>query len=141
MSTYDREKMFEMALASRNESHSPYSKFKVGVCIFADDGHYYGGCNIENTSFPEGQCAEATAIGNMIVHGGRKIIATLVVTDTVEGVFPCGGCLQKLSEFSSPNTEVLIANLKGIKLAKPFREMFHTQFASAFSDLKQVKRV
>jgi cytidine deaminase len=136
---YDSQKMFAVAIAARKLAYAPYSQFPVGVCIFADDGQYYGGCNIENTSYPQGQCAEPTAIGNMIVHGAKKILATLVVTDTTHGVYPCGGCLQKLSEFTTPETEVFIANLDGIQLQKKFKELFHSQFADVFTQIKNIK--
>jgi cytidine deaminase len=111
---YDPKKLFELARSAREHAYAPYSHFKVGACLFADDGVYYSGCNVENASYPQGQCAEPTAIGNMMVSGGRHILAILVLTDTKEGVFPCGGCLQKLSEFVTQETQVLIANLQGI---------------------------
>lgn len=135
--TYDTEKMFHLAREVREKAHAPYSKFKVGVCIFADDGQYYTGCNIENTSYPQGQCAEPTAMGNMIVGGGRKILAALVISDTPQGVFPCGGCLQKLSEFVTETTEILVANLAGIQTRKPFSALFYKQFADVFTGLQK----
>ncbi len=134
---YDPDKMFELAVAARFHAYAPYSNFKVGVCIFADDGHYYAGCNVENASYPQGQCAEPTAIGNMVVNGGQRIVATLVVADTEEGVFPCGGCLQKLSEFIAPESTVLVANLQGICHQSAFTDLFGMQFSGVFSTLKK----
>lgn len=132
---YDIKQMFQVALAAREKAHAPYSKFKVGVCVFAENGGYYGGCNVENTSYPMGQCAEATAVGNMILNGGLKILATLVVTDTPDGVFPCGGCLQKLSEFMDSDAEIIITNLDGVKHTKKLKDLFNNQFGMLFSEL------
>ena len=136
---YDPKKMLDIAIAARNHAYAPYSQFPVGVCIFTEEGQYYGGCNIENSSYPQGQCAEPTAIGNMIVNGGKKILATLVVTDTETGVSPCGGCLQKLSEFTTADTDVLIANLSGIKITRKFRDLFYNQFAEVFTQMNNIK--
>lgn len=132
---YDVEKMFQMALAAREQAYAPYSNFQVGACIFSSEGGYYAGCNVENTSYPMGQCAEATAVGNMILHGSKKIMATLVMTDTDEGVLPCGGCLQKLSEFMDADADIIIANLQGIKHIKKLADLFNNQFAMLFSEL------
>lgn len=138
MINYDSQRMFELASLARGHAYAPYSNFKVGACIFAEDGQYYAGCNVENASYPQGQCAEPTAIGNMIVNGGKRILATLVVTDTQEGVFPCGGCLQKLSEFLNPEeSRVLIANLQGVRHEVVFQDLFRKQFSNVFSRLKQ----
>ncbi len=136
---YDLAKMLAVATQARNHAYAPYSQFPVGVCIVSEDGQYYGGCNVENTSYPQGQCAESSAIGAMITNGSKKIIATLVLTDTATGVSPCGGCLQKLSEFTTPETDVLIANLAGVQINKKFKEFFHSQFADVFTQLKNIK--
>ncbi len=134
---YDLDKLLKMAKSAREQAYAPYSDFPVGVCIFTADGGYYAGCNVENAAYPQGQCAESTAIGNMILQGSREIIATLVLTDTEAGVSPCGGCLQKLNEFSTPETEVLIANLQGVQITKKFKDLFYNQFSGAFTRLKK----
>lgn len=133
---YDVEKMLQIAGVSRTQAHAPYSKFLVGCCIFAGNGQYFGGCNVENTSYPLGQCAEATAIGGMVLGGSKKILAVLVLTDTEKGVYPCGGCLQKISEFMGPEGEILIANTKGVTQVKKLAEIFNNQFGALFSELK-----
>ena len=58
--------MIERAAAVRGHAHAPYSGFHVGACIRAESGRLYSGCNIENAAYPQGQCAEATAIGAMV---------------------------------------------------------------------------
>lgn len=109
------EKLFNLALQARNNSYSPYSKFKVGAAILADDGEFYSSCNVENISYPCGSCAETGAISAMISCGGKKIKEILVVGDGQEAITPCGACRQRICEFSDENTIVHMANLEGIK--------------------------
>ena len=68
--------LFEAARDAMKFAHAPYSKFPVGAAIRADDGRIYTGANIENLSFPQGWCAEPTAIGCMIMGGGKKICSS-----------------------------------------------------------------
>lgn len=133
----DPQEMLRLARLARAHAYAPYSQFQVGVCIADSDGKYYVGCNVENASYPMSQCAEASAIGNMIVCGGTHIRAILVVTDTEQGAFPCGGCLQKLSEFVLPDAEIISANLAGAFQTKPFSAVFNSQFTRLFSDLQK----
>lgn len=103
--------LFERARDARERAHAPYSRFRVGVAIRTEDGQVYTGANVENASFPEGWCAETSALGQMIsssaVPAGRRLAAVLVVADRVEGGIvctPCGGCRQRLKEFSTERT-------------------------------------
>jgi cytidine deaminase len=89
---------------SQNNAYAPYSNFKVGAAIQADNGKTYSCCNVENAAYPLGQCAEAGAISSMIADGGKQIIELVIVGSNNEFCFPCGGCRQKLAEFSTPNT-------------------------------------
>lgn len=96
--------LFTAALATRQNAHAPYSGFKVGAAIRTVSGRIYAGCNVENAAYPQGQCAEATAIGLMISSGERQIAELVVVGgDAGAGVMctPCGGCRQRIREFAS----------------------------------------
>ncbi len=73
--------LFEAARGAMAFAHAPYSKFPVGAAIRADDGKIYTGANIENLSFPQGWCAEPTAIGCMIMGGGKKIVEMAVIAE------------------------------------------------------------
>ncbi len=64
--------LFEAARDAMARAYAPYSKFPVGAAIRADDGQIYVGANIENLSFPQGWCAEPTAIGNMVMGGDER---------------------------------------------------------------------
>ena len=91
--------------AMRN-AHAPYSEFKVGAALRAPSGAIYAGANVENAAFPQGQCAEASAIGALVSAGEREIVAVAVVAEKVDVCPPCGGCRQRLSEFGKPYTPV-----------------------------------
>jgi homotetrameric cytidine deaminase len=91
--------------AMRN-AHAPYSNFKVGAALRAPSGAIYTGANVENASYPQGQCAETSAIGALVAAGEREITAVAVVAAEAEICPPCGGCRQRLSEFAAPGTPV-----------------------------------
>ena len=84
--------------------------------FFVDEkGDVHKGCNVENAAYPEGNCAEANAIGAMVAAGGKKIsvIAAVGGSDTLEFCTPCGGCRQSILEFSDEKTRVILINEEG----------------------------
>ena len=105
----------QAALKIRENAYAPYSGFQVGVALMSTSGEIYTGVNVENAAYPEGTCAEAGAIARMIAAGDRKITAVYVVADGAEPVPPCGGCRQKLAEFSAPDVPVTMATISGIE--------------------------
>ena len=118
----DFHRLFTAASAARARAHAPYSNYAVGAALLADDGNVYVGCNVENASFPEGWCAETTAIGQMVVGGAKRIVRAVVVASRIDGervpggrfCTPCGGCRQRLMEFAaSPATEIWAADPEG----------------------------
>ena len=114
----DRE-LFEAARAARERAHAPYSEYPVGAALRTESGAVHAGCNVENASFPEGWCAETSAIAAMVaaspVESGRRIAAICVVAEPIDGrlTTPCGGCRQRLAEFSRPDTAVYVADPDG----------------------------
>lgn len=95
----------------REHSYSPYSKFKVGAAVLTAAGNIYGGCNIENASYPVTNCAERTTIFKAVSEGETEITALAVIADTDEPCAPCGACRQVIAEFRIPR--IIMANLKG----------------------------
>ncbi|MDG6094974.1 cytidine deaminase [Acetobacter sp. AN02] len=91
------------ALRVRENAWAPYSGFQVGAALRCEDGRIFSGCNVENAAYPEGTCAEAGAIAAMIASGGRRITGIVVCGDSATPCTPCGGCRQKLREFSGPD--------------------------------------
>ncbi len=86
--------------------HAPYSNFPVGVAIRTKDGRVFTGANIEVVSFPEGWCAETSAIAHMVMAGAREIAEVAVVASRMRACTPCGGCRQRLAEFGTSETLV-----------------------------------
>jgi len=108
------EDLFKAAREAMRMAHAPYSKFPVGAAIRAEDGRIYTGANIEVISFPEGWCAETTAIGQMVMAGARRIIDVAVIAERLAGCPPCGGCRQRLAEFATDGTRVHLCDMNGV---------------------------
>ncbi len=111
--------LYAAAKAVRERAHAPYSQFRVGAALRTEAGGVHAGANIENASYPEGWCAETSAIAHMIAAGGelsaRRIAAVSVVADRIDGrlTTPCGGCRQRLAEFAGPDTPVDVVDPSG----------------------------
>jgi len=107
--------LLEASLAARTHSHSPYSRYAVGAAILDEQGRIHVGANIENAAYPQGWCAEATALGAMMMAGGRQARAVLVSGPGPDIITPCGGCRQKLREFAQPDLLIIAADPGGIR--------------------------
>ena len=94
-------------------------RLSVGAALRTEAGTVHAGCNVENASFPEGWCAETSAIAAMIASAnsepGRRIAAICVVAEPIDGrlVTPCGGCRQRIAEFGHPGTLIHVADPDG----------------------------
>ena len=108
--------LLQAAHAARAQAYAPYSKYQVGAAVLDEHGRVHAGCNVENAAYPQGLCAEGLALGAMVLAGGRRARALLVVGEGPAPVTPCGGCRQKLREFGGDDTPVLIANGGGVQL-------------------------
>ncbi len=126
--------LYDAAVAAMAFSHSPYSKFPVGAAIRADDGHVYSGANIENVAFPEGMCAEATAIGRMVMGGAHKIEEIAVIAGRMALCPPCGGCRQKIAEFATPRTRIYLCDDAGIRTTLTMAELLPGAFETTALD-------
>ncbi len=100
-----------MAAQVSHRAHAPYSNFRVGAALVDDNGATHTGCNVENSAYPEGTCAEAGAIGAMVAAGGCSIRTIAIWGADVEPgtvCAPCGGCRQKISEFAGDDTRIVL---------------------------------
>ncbi len=91
--------LIKHAISAREHAYAVYSGFKVGAALLADTGEIIGGCNIENASYPAGNCAERTAIFSAVNAGFRnfKAIAIVAGKEEISGyTSPCGICRQVL---------------------------------------------
>ncbi|WP_186278857.1 cytidine deaminase [Lysinibacillus sp. BW-2-10] len=111
--TIDMNNLIEQSKIARENAYVPYSKFKVGAALLAEDGTIYQGCNIENSSYGLANCAERTAIFKAVSEGKKKFKALAVVADTQGPCAPCGACRQVISEFCAKDMPVYLTNLKG----------------------------
>lgn len=91
--------MIDLAKLYQTRAYAPYSKFRVGACVRADDGQLYGGCNIENASFGATICAERVAITKALSEGATKISEITIIGDS-DYTYPCGICRQFMAEFA-----------------------------------------
>ena len=106
--------LFLAAREAMAKCYAPYSKFPVGAAIRATDGRVYAGGNIEVASYPEGWCAETTALGHYVMGGGGEIAEIAVVAERMDRITPCGGCRQRLAEFARPQTKVYLCDQAGV---------------------------
>jgi len=111
----DDKELLERARTVRKQAHAPYSDYRVGAAIIDDNGNVHVGCNVENSSYPEGNCAETSAIAAMVAAGGRRIVTIAVVADPVgtKACTPCGGCRQRINEFADADTRIILLDTSG----------------------------
>ena len=99
------------ARAARGSAYAPYSKFLVGAAVLDEQGRIHAGCNVENAAYPQGWCAETSALAHLVTAGGRRVLAVAVVGVADDPVTPCGGCRQKLREFAADDCPIWLADL------------------------------
>ena len=116
------------ALAARARAHAPYSQFAVGAALVDEQGRIHAGCNVENAAYPEGLCAEAVALGALVLAGGTRVMAALVAADAPSPITPCGGCRQKLREFAAGDAPVWSADLQAVTAQHTLGELLPAGF-------------
>lgn len=104
------------ALAVRKRAHVPYSRFRVGAALRAADGSLHVGCNVENAAYPQGTCAEASAIVAMVAAGQKRLVEIVVAGGGDGPCTPCGGCRQRIREFAGPDARIRVVNPKGLPM-------------------------
>lgn len=96
------DKLYKKAKAVSENSHSPYSKFRVGAAVLSSKGGIYIGTNIENASYGLTICAERNAIASAIAEEGADLeIIAIVIYAPVKSAPPCGACRQYIIEFGN----------------------------------------
>jgi cytidine deaminase len=114
--------------SARTLSHSPYSRYAVGAAVLDELGVVHAGCNIENAAYPQGWCAEATALGAMVMAGGKRALAIVVSGPGPDVITPCGGCRQKLREFGDEDLLVIAADPSGVKQSWTLGQLLPASF-------------
>ena len=113
-------------------AYAPYSNYPVGALIVTQDGQTFAGCNVENASYPEGNCAETAAIAAMVMAGHQRIQKIYIMSQDDQGATPCGGCRQRIREFSDNNTPVILCSPAGVQQRLPLAELLPHAFGPEF---------
>ena len=93
--------LIQMASEALAHAYAPYSKYRVGACASTPEGRAFSGCNVENSSFGLTICAERAAIFAAVGQGHKKIDRVVIVGEKADrSPYPCGACLQVMSEFA-----------------------------------------
>jgi cytidine deaminase len=103
--------LIAIARDARSRAVAPFSGFKVGAALEAEDGTVITGCNIENASYGLTMCAERVAVFKAVSEGHRRFRRVAVVADTPAPTPPCGACRQILWEYTG-DIQVVLANLE-----------------------------
>lgn len=103
----------QIAREAQHKAYAPYSGYHVGAALETDDGRVFPGCNVENSSFSVTCCAERVALFAAVTEGARAF-KRLVVSANGRTPYPCGACLQALSEFA-PGLPITVVNDNGDK--------------------------
>ena len=115
--------LYLAAKAAMAKCYAPYSKFPVGAAIRTEDGRVFSGGNIEVASYPEGWCAETTALGHYVMGGGGTIVEIAVIAERMAKVTLCGGCRQRLAEFAGPTVKVYLCDETGVAQTTTMAEL------------------
>lgn len=120
------------AQAVRANAHAPYSRFAVGAAVLDEQGRIHAGCNVENAAYPQGWCAEASALAVMVAAGGRRVLALAVCAVADLPVTPCGGCRQKLREFADDDCPIWVADMHSLRATHTLGELLPFSFGPQY---------
>ncbi|MFB6469965.1 MAG: cytidine deaminase [Vulcanisaeta sp. AZ3] len=112
-------------------SYAPYSNIKVSALAITPEGKVYRGVNVENASLGLTICAERVAIFNAVSNGERKIKTVVLTSNLDKPIYPCGACLQVMSEFGVEEV-IIIHNDQVIKHS--LKELFPRPFSDWKND-------
>lgn len=120
--------LVQKAYEGKEQAYAPYSKFKVGAAVLAEDDKIYTGCNIENVSYGATNCAERTAIFKAISEGNRTIKAIAIVGVDDNYTYPCGICRQVIVEFATKDIKIILAKSPTEYIVKTMEEILPGAF-------------
>ncbi len=121
-------RLVEAARAVRAHAYAPYSNFAVGAAVLDEQGRVHAGCNVENAAYPQGWCAETSAIAVLVAAGARRVLAVAVAGEAPDPVTPCGGCRQKIREFAADDCPVWSADAHTVRARHTLGELLPAGF-------------
>ncbi|MEO7964321.1 MAG: cytidine deaminase [Gemmatimonadaceae bacterium] len=121
------ESLVELALSAVTRAYAPYSTFRVGAAIRGRDGSETIGCNVENSAYPAGICAERAAVAAAVSHGVRDFTLLVVASEAEEPTPPCGMCRQVLVEFA-PALQIVSVTTRGARATWRLSELLPAPF-------------
>jgi cytidine deaminase len=116
----------------QEKAYAPYSGFRVGAAIYAND-EIFQGVNVENAAYGSTMCAERAALAAAVTAGCTDITAIAVVGAGESPTVPCGGCRQALSEFN-PELRVIMGGATDEVLVMTLGELLPEPFVRGFID-------
>jgi homotetrameric cytidine deaminase len=122
------EELLRLAREAAGRAYAPYSRFPVGAAVRTEDGRRYAGANVENSAYPQGQCAEASALGAMVAGGGGRVVEVVVAAPSADECPPCGGCRQRLREFAGPDAPIHLADMERVRRTTSLAELLPLSF-------------
>lgn len=120
-------RLLAAARGAREHAHAPYSRFRVGAALLAEDGTVYTGCNVENRTLGLTLCAERVALGAAVAAGRQRFLAAAVVSSASPPAPPCGLCRESFIEFQR-DLPIVIANGDGQRELVTLRELLPRPF-------------
>jgi homotetrameric cytidine deaminase len=120
--------LLAMARVAATRAYAPYSDFPVGAAVRTEDGRRYAGANVENSAYPQGQCAEASALGAMVAGGGGRVVEVVVAAPSEQECPPCGGCRQRLREFTPDDAPIHLADMERVRRTTSLGELLPLSF-------------
>lgn len=127
--------LVKKAYEGREKAYAPYSNFKVGAAVLAENNVIYTGCNIENASYGATNCAERTAIFKAVSEGNRTIKAIAIVGVENDYTYPCGICRQVIVEFATKDIKIILGKSPTEYIVKSMDEILPGAFTK--EDLKK----
>ena len=126
------EELLQIAKEVAQKAYCPYSNFAVGACALYESGNYYSGCNVENSSYGLGICAERNAISTAVANGEKsKLVKIAIYSPKTTKCTPCGACRQWLQEFEQgQNIQVILEDDNNSLVIYTLSELLPHSFTS-----------